>query len=203
MKKFLFIVTLLFAIQSGFAQDDSADTAKKQKIYLAIIKKTDGSKVKGWFYKMDDSTIYLLPTVAKKWRPAVYKDPDLNNKAYSVSVSGINSIAFQKKNAAAHGALIGFGIGAVTGVAAGLISGDDPVSDYTGNPLADIFIAVGNSFAMTAGEKALAYGVGFAGMGALTGFIIGKIAKKKFVISGNMQVYHDLRSEFLKRVIIK
>jgi len=196
-----FTLSLLF-YTTVFAQGDSLNTSKKKKVYLAIIKKMDGDKIKGWFYKMDDSTVYLLP--AKKKHLAIYKaDPSLNKNSYSVSISAINSISFQKKNAALHGALIGLGIGAVTGATAGLISGDDPVAGYTGDPFADIFIALGNSFAMTAGEKALAYGAGLAGVGALTGFIVGKIAKKKFIIGGNIQVYHDLQAEFSKRVIIE
>jgi hypothetical protein len=162
----------------------------------------DGKKIKGWFYRINDDSIYLLPT-GKKMSRSAFLNADINKNNYAYPVSKVNSISLQKKNSALKGTLIGLGAGVVTGVVIGFASGDDPIEPYTGNPFEDFFIALNNSLAMTAGEKALTGGLTFGLTGALTGFIIGKIAKKKFIIGGKKETYRDLQGDLMKRLITR
>jgi hypothetical protein len=99
------------------------------------------------------------------------------------------------------------GIGVVTGVVIGYASGDDPVMQYP-NPNTDPFLintfftTLNNSFAMTAGEKALGAGIGLGTSGAIIGAIIGAVAKKKFIIGGKKETYHDLQAELMRKLVI-
>src|SRR5436189_4708972 len=202
MKKLLLIAFSAMAI-SAFGQTDSASNTKKIVPYHAIIHTMDGGKTKGWLYKIDDNNIYLLPASSrKKLSAAELKSKDLNISALNFDISQINTISTQKKNSGLKGALIGLGTGVLTGVIMGYASGDDPVAPYTGT-FADVFIALGNSFAMTAEEKSVADGIALGLTGAITGFVIGKLAKKKFIIGGKKEVYRDLQGDLMKRLIIK
>ena len=105
-------------------------------------------------------------------------------------------------------ALIGLGAGVVSGVIIGLASGSDkeqPYYSYDQDPtgLGNLFVGIENSFAMTAGEKALAGGIGLGMTGAITGAIIGAVAKKKFIIGGRKEKYRDLNDHLMKRLIVK
>ena len=199
MKKLLLIPFSVLVIQ-GFGQTDSTVKSKKIVPYHATIRTMDGFKTKGWLYKIDDNNIYLLPS--KKIKPADLKSTDMNISAMTYDISRINTISTQKKNAGLKGALIGLGAGALTGVIVGFASGDDPLTPYTGT-FADVFIALGNSFAMTAEEKAIADGIALGLTGAITGFVIGKLAKKKLIIGGKKEVYKDLQGDLMKRLIVK
>src|SRR5204863_9953675 len=105
-------------------------------------------------------------------------------------------------NSGVKGELIELGNDVVSGVIMGYAYGDDSVAPYKGT-FADVFIALGNSFAMTAEEKAVADGIALGLTGAITGFVIGKLAKKKFIIGGKKEVYRDLQGDLMKRLIIK
>ena len=199
MKNLLLIPFSVLFIQ-GFGQTDSTAKTKKIVPYQAIIRTMGGDKAKGWLYKIDDNNIYLLPS--KKIKPAELNSTNFNMSAMNYDISQINTISTQKKNAGMKGALIGLGTGALTGVIIGFASGDDPVTPYTGS-FADVFIAIGNAFAMTAEEKALANGIALGVTGAITGFVIGKLAKKKFIIGGKKEVYRDLQGDLMKRLIVK
>jgi hypothetical protein len=196
------IALLLFAF-AAFAQTDTVTSIqKKQMPNLATIQTIRGTKLKGWFYKMDNDKIYLLPSSQKSLNTSFLESSQLNNGLIPFDVSEIKTIGLQKKGAAGRGALLGLGIGALTGVIIGFAEGDDPVTPYTGT-FGDIFIAIGNAFAMTAEEKAAANGIALGVTGALTGYLIGKLTKKKFIIGGNKQVYRDLSVELTKRLILK
>lgn len=196
-------ILMLFIAFSVFAQTDSTTPEQKKQIpNLATIQTTNGNKLKGWFYKMDDNKIYLLPSSRKSLKPSVLGNVDLKNGLIPIDVSEIKTIGLQKKGSATKGALLGLGIGTLTGVIIGFAEGDDPVTPYTGT-FADVFIAIGNAFTMTAEEKAVANGIALGATGALTGFLIGKLAKKKFIIGGNKQTYRDLSGELTKRLILK
>jgi hypothetical protein len=200
--KNLLLLTFSVLTIPVFGQTDTAAKAKKLVPHLAIIRTMDGSKTKGWLYKMDDNNIYLLPANRKKLSLSEFKSPDLNKSAMNFNISQINTISTQKKSAGLKGALIGLGAGTLIGVISGFASGDDPVTPYTGT-FADPFIAIGNAFAMTAEEKAVANGIGLGLTGAITGFVIGKLAKKKFIIGGKKESYRDLQGELMKRLILK
>ncbi len=204
MKNYLLGFIAFIFTGSVFSQTDSTSSVKKSALSIATIKTLDGKKVKGWFYKMNDENIYLLPVKGNKkyFRSSEFLSPDVNAGGFNVQVSQINTIALQKKNAGLKGALLGLGAGVITGAIIGFAEGDDPITPYTGT-WGDIFIGLGNAFAMTAGEKAFMYGSMVGVLGSLTGFIIGKIAKKKFIIGGKKDTYRDLQGELIKRLIIK
>jgi hypothetical protein len=193
-------LAILFISFAAIAQSDT--TAKKQLPNLATVQTTSGTKIKGWLYKIDDEKIYLLPASNKSLKSFSLGSAELNNGMIPLQVSEIQTLSLQKKGAAGRGALLGLGIGALTGVIIGFAEGDDPVTPYTGT-FGDIFIAVGNAFAMTAEEKAVANGLAMGVTGALTGYLIGKLTKKKFIIGGKKEVYRDLSGELTKRLLIK
>ena len=115
----------------------------------------------------------------------------------------INSIALQRKNAGAKGALYGFLARAVIGAIVGFAEGDDKVLKQTNDPFNNIFVEINNAFAQTASEKALYYGLGIGGIGALSGFIIGKIVKKKFIIGGKKENLKNYQSEIRQRLMLQ
>ena len=88
MKNYLLsFITFFFAV-SVFSQTDSTAPAKKTVPSIATIKTLDGKKVKGWFYKMNDENIYLLPVARNKkyFRSSEFLAPDLNAGSYNIQV---------------------------------------------------------------------------------------------------------------------
>jgi hypothetical protein len=145
-----------------------------------------------------------LPAGNKKISLTSLANPDIKDNTINIGVDQIQSISLRKKNSVLKGALIGLGVGALTGVIAGLASGDDPVQPYYSNGqdpygLGNFFVALDNSFAMTGGEKATGGAIFLGGTGAIIGAIVGAIAKKKFVIGGKKEVYRDLQGDLMKR----
>ncbi len=203
MKQNLLLVLFTTAVFSVTAQTDSTSPAKSTSPRRATIFTNDGKKIDGWFYKTGDDKIYILPTNGKAVLPAGNTAIEIDKGFYSIDASQINTIALKKKNGGLKGALIGLGIGAALGAIAGFVSGDDPVIQSTGNPYADPFISLGNAFAFTAGEKALALGAVGGLTGALIGGIIGAVAKKTFIIGGNKDVYHNTRAILNRLAIVK
>lgn len=202
MKHQLFILILIAFTASVSAQTDTTQKEKRQVPNLAIIRTMDGKKIKAWFYRINEDSVYLLPT-GKKMSRSAFLNAGINKNNFAYPLSQVNTISLQKKNAALKGTLIGLGAGIVTGVVIGFASGDDPIEPYTGNPFEDFFIALNNSLAMTAGEKAVTGGLTLGMAGALSGFIIGKIAKKKFTIGGKKETYRDLQGDLMKRLITR
>jgi hypothetical protein len=204
MKNYLLIVTTCFFLTSAFSQTSKEKTGKKFVPSIATVQTINGTKTKGWFYKMNDESLYLLPVKQnrKYLQTSEFTGTDINSGSIAIQASQVKSIALMKRNAGLKGALIGLGVGVATGAIIGFVSGDDPVTPYTGT-VADLFIGIGNAFAMTAGEKAAAGALGLGVMGGITGFILGKVAKKKFIIGGQKDTYRDMQGELMKRLIIK
>ena len=205
MKNYLLGFIAFIFMGSVFSQTDSTSSVKKSVPSIATIKTLDGKKVKGWFYKMNDENIYLLPVKRNKkyFRSSEFLSVDISEGGFNVQVSQINTIALQKKNAGLKGTLIGLGTGAIIGALTGFISGDDPIQECGPNDFFCIGAAINNALAMTAGEKAFVGAIGLGLTGALTGFILGKVAKKKFIIGGKKDTYRDIQGELMKRLIIK
>jgi hypothetical protein len=201
MKQIIFSTVLLFTIQLLFAQNDSTTQTKKHVSSMATIRTTDGKSIKGWFYKMNDQQVVLLSSGKRNFKAG-------DNDNINIGVDQIRSISLRKKNSVLKGALLGMGIGATVGIIAGLASGDDekqPYYDSNQDPfgLGNVFVSLNNAFAMTAGEKALAGGIGLGVSGAIIGTIIGAVAKKKFIIGGKKEVYRDLQGDLMKRLIVQ
>ena len=200
MRQTIFSAAFLLIVQFSFAQDDSTSQTKKHIPSVATIHTTDGRSVKGWFYKMEDDRVVLLPSKNKNFK--------LVNDNINLGVDQIRTISFRKKNSVLKGTLLGLGIGAVTGIIIGFASGDDkkePYYDYNQDPygIGNFFVSINNAFTMTAGEKALAGGIGLGVSGAIIGTIIGAVAKKKFIIGGKKEVYRDLQGDLMKRLIVQ
>jgi hypothetical protein len=202
MRKLLFLLIAALAMYSLSAQNDSAFVHRKSVPNIAILKTVDHKSLKGWFYQMNDSQIVLLDRGTQYWKMQDNASAQKNYLTYTTQIEQVQSLKLRKKNSVKKGLLIGLGGGILTGVLIGFISGDDPVTPYTGT-IADPFIAFGNAFAMTAGEKALIGASGLGTLGALTGIIIGAVAKKKFNIGGSRKRVRDLDVELRQRLFIQ
>jgi len=189
MKQLSFLIASLFAFFISQAQSDSITSVKKQKTFNTSIRTIDHKMINGRLYTINDSQVVLLKSG--------------NNYQY-VSAENIKSFSLKRKNSVLRGALIGFGVGAVTGIVIGLASGDDPVyNEPVYDPFSAIVVGISNSFAMTAGEKAVGGGLALGASGAIIGTIIGAVAKKKFIISGKKEKFHDLQAEMMQKLIVK
>jgi len=203
MKKLILNLLLAIIVLNCFAQTDSTikaavapdqpglpDSFQLTKPYKAWVKTVDGKTKKGVLYQTAGYGIDLV--TGKKYE-----------SIHTFNSEQIQSIRIRRKNAPLKGALIGMGVGAITGIVIGLVSGDDPIQPYTGEPFSDMFIALGNSFAMTAGEKATAGGIGLGITGGVVGLIFGSVAKKKFIIGGKKQKVRDLQAELMQKLVVK
>jgi hypothetical protein len=193
MKKLSFLTVCLFTIFVSQAQSDSTASGEKQKSFIASIRTLDDKIIKGKLYAINDSQVVLVKSF---------------NHQYPVPAENIGSFTLKRKNRVLKGALIGFGAGALTGIIIGFASGDDPVTPYP-DPSTDIFgigtfaAGISNAFAMTAGQKAVATGIGLGFSGAIIGTIVGVLAKKKFIIGGKKEKFRDLQSEVMMKLVQK
>jgi hypothetical protein len=203
MKEHLLPLIFLSMVFSASAQTDTVEPAKLKKPSIATISTMDGKKIKGWFYKTDSDNIFLLSTKIKAQKPLNNKSPALENGSNKIDVIQINTIVLKKKNAGLKGALIGLAAGVVVGAIIGFASGDDPVKPYTGDAYSDVFIDLGNAFALTATEKAAGLSVVGGMTGALIGGITGALLKKKFIIGGKKDNYKNAQAELNKMAMVK
>jgi hypothetical protein len=191
MKKIFLTAACSVLIVLSKAQTDST-AEKRQKVFIASVTTMEGKIIKAPLSAVNDTQLVLK---AKK-------------RQLVVPAENLKSFTLKRKNSALKGALIGFGIGAAAGVIIGLASGDDPVMSYP-DPYNDPFligsmaVAMNNAFAMTAGEKAIAGGLGLGATGAIVGTIIGAVAKKKFTIGGKKEKFHDLQGEIMMKLVKK
>ena len=191
MKKTFLIAACFVAITFSQAQTDSA-TQKRQKIFIASVTTMDSKFLTGSLAAVNDTQLILKT----------------NSNQLRVPAENVKSFTVKRKNSALRGALIGFGVGAAAGIIIGLASGSDPVMAYP-NPnedpigLGTMVVAMNNAFAMTAGQKAVAAGLGLGATGAIVGTIIGAVAKKKFIIGGKKEKFHDLQGDLMKRLVNK
>jgi len=188
MKKLIFLITI-FSIQLVYAQTENEFEKKKEKKFIAAIKPTDGTVTKGEITGINENSIHI-----KNLSPYSYNQ--------------VQTISVKRKNSVLRGALIGLGVGIASGVLVGLASGDDkeqPYYPYSQDPygIGNLFVAIENSFAMTAGEKALYGGIGLGVTGAVAGAIIGAVTKKKFTLGGKKEKYKNLNDHLMKRLIVK
>lgn len=196
MKQYSIFLFSFFIMTTAHCQDSSTIRTKKQSPSFAILRLTDGHLRKGWLYQANFDEISLIEKkqVFVPFAGIIYKNTGSKGSPTRFLNEQIEILSLKKKNAGLTGALIGLGIGAATGAIIGFASGDDPVLPYDGS-LGDIFSGINNAFAFTAGEKAAVGALGLGLTGTLAGFIIGTVAKKKFIIGGSkekMQEKHQL-----------
>ena len=209
MKPILLLSAILL---SGFtflnAQMDSSALSstpvKKHIPSTAAVKLGSGLVTKGWLYQVNDSQLIVLHAKKSRLRKLNEADYNLNDHTSIMAVDQIRSISVRRKNAGLKGALLGLAAGVLTGVIAGYVEGDDPVMQYDGSdPFSGLFVALNNAFAMTAGEKAVAYGAALGISGGIVGGVIGALAKKKFTIGGRKERFHDLQGELMRRLVVQ
>jgi hypothetical protein len=198
-KNILLIIVCLIRFYS-FGQTELPGDKKSQP-FLATIKTISNEKVKGWLYKIEGDNIYLLRISRKGLQENEFNNSHYNNLAIGVQVPQINSISVQKKNAVTKGILFGMGVGIATGIIKGFAEGDDPDRYYGGVP--DFGIPGSHVPGKTAEAKAAGYAVLAGVAGAVTGFIISKLIRKKFTIGGKKEVYRNIQGEIMSRLIVK
>jgi len=192
MKKTFLIAACFIAITFLRAQTDSA-TQKRQKVFIASVTTMDSKSLTGSLAAVNDTQLILKS----------------NNQRMVVPAENLKSFTMKRKHSALRGALIGFGVGSAAGIIIGLASGNDPVMTYNPGPYGDplgleaIGVAMNNSFAMTAGQKAVFGGIGLGVTGAVVGTIIGAVAKKKFIIGGKKEKFHDLQGGLMMKLVNK
>lgn len=191
MKKLLSLIACLFILVISKAQSDSV-SPQKPRVFIASIKTMDKEIIRGRLVAINDSQLLLKSFNGQQFIPS----------------ENISSFTIKRKNSVLRGTLIGFGIGAVTGIIIGLASGDDPIMSYPdpGNDpfgLGTFVAGIHNAFAMTAGQKAVAGGLFLGTSGAVVGAIIGAVAKKKFIIGGKKQKFHDLQGAVMMKLVRK
>ena len=199
MKKTMFLVAIVLTAYCLQAQTDSLKNARR-KNFQATLATMDKKTIKGTLFNVSDNEIIM------RYNVRVANSKNLVKEDQMISAENINTISFRRKNSGLRGALIGLGVGALTGVIIGFASGDDPIEEYPQyDPLGlnTIAISISNSFAMTAGEKAVAGGIALGAGGALVGAIIGAVAHKKFTIGGKKEKFHDLQAKLMQRIVVK
>ena len=205
MKKLIALLLAALPFYDLQAQDNSTPEPKKIVPNMATLKTFDGKVLKGWFYQLNDSQVVLLNKENQLRKTA---NADKYATTHAVQIEQIQFLTLHKKNAVVKGLLIGLGTGIITGAIIGFASGNDPVAPYP-NPnddpfgLGTFFTSLNNAFAMTAGEKAVVGAVGLGTVGAITGVIIGAVAKKKFIIGGSKKRVRDLEGELRQRLLIR
>jgi hypothetical protein len=185
MKKFL-LISLLFVFKQTVYASDSIPA--KTIVYKAVAYTADGKYNRGYLVDINDSTLSLA---AKPLPFGVDNLKDPQNHSYAT----LSYVQIKRKGSVGRGALYGALAGITVGVLSGLISGDDPHV-----PPEQDFFGLGEALRMTAGEKALAGGIGLGICGTITGAIIGAIAKKKFIINGHKEKFTDMKTSILDRV---
>ena len=189
MKRLPILVVLVLAFLVSNSQSENS-YEKRIKPFNAYIKTLDNKTVKASLRGVNDSV--LLVSASQR------------GQQWQIPAENIQSFSIKRKNSVGRGALIGFAVGAATGILVGLASGNDPVYN---EPVYDPFTAVAvgfhNMFAMTAGEKALAGGIGLGLSGAIIGGITGALVKKKFIIGGKKETFRDLQSEIMNKLVRK
>ena len=189
MKRLPILVVLVLVFLVSKSQSDEG-YAKKIKPFNAYIKTLDNKTVKATLRGINDSM--LVVSVSQR------------GQQWHIPAENIQSFSIKRKSSVARGALIGFGIGAATGIIAGLASGDDPVyTEPVYDPFSAFAVSLSNAFAMTKGEKALAGGIGLGLSGAIIGGITGALVKKKFIIGGRKETFRDLQSEIMNKLVRK
>ncbi len=202
MKKL--IIILLCACLANAATGQAVDSVmpKSPKPHMGIVNQMDKRKLKGWLFRTSEDSVHLLSPDIRLLKASAYLQPLRYKEPMAIAANNIKTISLKKKNAGTRGALIGLGSGALIGMIGGLASGDDKVQPYTGT-FNDLFIGIGNAFAMTAGEKAAAGALAGGILGAGVGALLSPVVKKKFTIGGDTKQFHDLHDELMKRSYIQ
>ncbi|WP_374958666.1 hypothetical protein [Gilvibacter sp.] len=151
MTKFFLLLILLLNISFTYGQEQ-----QKLNIYKVVVKKMDGTRVRGYLVKVDDDGV-TIDTSKRLEKVGLVV----------IAAADIAKIKLSRKGAVTRGALRGLAAGGALGAIAGYIDGDDNSG----------FIS------FTKEEKAVVLGTFFGLCGTVIGAIIGT-NRKHFHIYG-------------------
>lgn len=188
-------IVLLISLYSHPGPFHLVDTTlPRNKNYNVKLINQDAQTKYGYLVNMDDSAIILADVPLSK-RGTLAS----GFITYKYAYPNIASIRLERKGVLERSVIWGSVAGLAVGTIAGFASGDDPKTPETGDPFTDIFIGIDNAFKMTAGEKALVYGLTCAATGAIIGILVGVLSKKKFLINGKKEPFDAMRNALLNR----
>jgi hypothetical protein len=169
MKAFLHLAILSILIANISQAQEAQDLTKGYQFQKDYAYKTwisnnqDQSKLKGFLYEKNDSSIIIREGFKnfKDINPQEFTYDDMMNlplEYSSIPFSNIDVMKARRKGRVGRGVFIGALTGLAIGGLIGVISGDDPPDTY---------------MALTAGEKALMLGMPMAAIGAGVGGLLG------------------------------
>jgi len=173
---------LTFFVSKSQPENGSAKKVKPFNVYITTV---DNKSITATLRGANDSLLLVKGSKGNQWQ---------------IPAENIQSFSIRRKNSVGKGALIGFGIGAVTGIISGLASRDDAVSNDVPDDFSSVFSPSLNT---TSVGKAATRGFGFGIGGAIIGGISGALMRKKFVIGGRKETFRDLQSEIMNKLVRK
>ena len=156
MRKFFLLLILMFSISFTYGQEQ-----EKLKTYKVMVKKMDGTRVRGYFIKADNNGVTV--DVSKRFE---------EDGLVVIAAEDIVKIKLRRKASITRGALTGLAIGTAVGGLAGYAAGDDS----------------GGFVSFSKEEKAVILGTAFGFFGTVIGTVIGT-SRKKFYIYGSNDNY--------------
>ena len=188
MKRLPLLVVCVIAFFSSNSQLDTS-YGKRIKSVNAYVKTMDNQKIKATLLGVKGDLLLLTSSKGKQWQ---------------IPAENIQSFTLNRKNSTAKGALIGFAIGAATGMILGMSVGDDPAfNEPVYNRFPKLRFNLREDVPMSAEEKALAGAVGLGLSGAMIGVITASVLKKRFTIGGRKETFRDLQSEIMSTLVWK
>ena len=185
MKKILCLLLLIIVCFLSYTQDR---LQQKPKVFKATVSTLSGSSTKGFIKSFSDSALILTSS-------SDFMSTDHNAGGSSLLYHQLNEVRIQRKNSALRGTLIGTVTGFAVGALIAVIEGDDPPV-----PPEEDFWGLGNMFRYSTGEKVAMYGTAGATIGSVGGVVIGLLAKKKFIINGRKEKFHEMSTSVLDRM---
>jgi small nuclear ribonucleoprotein (snRNP)-like protein len=125
----------------------------------------DNKKIKGKLYAFDDNQLMLTTS---------------SNESYAISAANIRTISFKEKNAVLKGSLIGFTVGALSGIGCQRL-----VNLHYSDP---------------PGKNNVKAGLLFGSAVGLAGGLSAAVFKKTFMIRGKKARYYKLHPNLIKRL---
>ena len=163
------------------ANVSAQDNATGKAVFLnARLMTRQGGLTTGYLYSLSDTALLLS---SEKRLPRMY-DTSTNRGIRNFGYRDLEYVTISRHGRTGRSILIGFAIGATTGALAGFASGDDPPG----------------WFALTAGEKAFGVGLLGAGVGAITGLIIGVAGHRTFIINGKKEKFTRMSQKLASRL---